>query len=307
MFLDRLRAMHIKVTEIMRLHGLAAASRSAATPAISRGELPLATCYVDDDAQVLVVGLAAESAADADRHRSIIERLTDGAPVRLTYVSVVRDGAPSKEEDARPLWGGVRMNSAGTMNVVIRQRDGSVQAIASSHVVGPGTEQKVGQAAAASTYGVVIKNPALGNRRSDSALTTITNHRIGGEPYKIWRAPDQAFTVDQFVISANTPVGLAVYMQGAETPNLQPGGILVKGVTVTDSRGTLVNQVYASYGARSGDSGAPVFYLAFEDGHVVYVGIHVGRVVEDDKAIAFYSPWEGVRDDLDLALDLIRR
>jgi len=303
MFLDLLHAMHVTVTEIMRLHGLAAAGSPTAAPAVSRDELPLATCHVDEEAKVLVVGLAAESAADAARHRPIVERLTGGAPVRLTYVRVVRDGAPSKKQDARPLWGGVRMNTDGTMNVVVRQQDGSVQVIASSHVVGPGTGQSVGQAATSSIYGRVITNPALGNRRSDSALTSITNRRINGEPYKIWSAPDEAFTVNDFVTSTNTPVGMAICMQGAQTPELQRGGILNRGVTVTDSRGTLVNQVYASYTAQGGDSGAPVFYLTFEDGHVVYVGIHVGRVIDDDKEVAFYSPWEGVRDDLDLVLD----
>ncbi|HWU88564.1 MAG TPA: hypothetical protein VN253_14880 [Kofleriaceae bacterium] len=304
MSLERLRAAHANLTEIMRLHGLAAAGTPASAPAVSRDDLPLATCHVDEAAEVLVVGLAAEAAADTARHVPLIEWLADGAPARLTYVRVVRDGAPSKKEDARPLWGGVRMSSSGTTNVVIRQHGGAVQVIASSHVVGPGIGQSVGQSATSSKYGEVIKNPSLGNRRSDSALTSITNRRIQGAPYQIWRAPDEAFTVKGFVTSADTPVGLAVWMQGAQTEALQGGGILRTNVTVTDSRGTLVNQVYASYAAQSGDSGAPVFYLTFEDGAVVYTGIHVGRIIENDQEISFYSPWEGVRDDLGLTLDL---
>ena len=100
MSLDRLRAAHANITQIMRLHGFAAAGTPASAPAVSRADLPLATCHVDEAAGVLVVGLAAESAADKDRHVKLVEWLADGAPTRLTYVRVVRDGAPSKKEDA---------------------------------------------------------------------------------------------------------------------------------------------------------------------------------------------------------------
>jgi hypothetical protein len=106
--------------------------------------------------------------------------------------------------------------------------------------------------------------------------------------------------VNDFAISSNTPVHLVVYMQGAMQDGLQSGRILQKGVTVTDARGTLTNQVYASYTAEGGDSGAPVFYTTEFDDYVVYVGIHAGRVIESGHTVAFYSPWEGIRDDLGL-------
>ena len=267
--------------------------------------LPLRTAYVDAESGVLVVGLDRAARADHHAHERAIRAIAGGADFEVRYVSVLRDACPDKKQDCRPLRGGVRMNGDATLNlVIIQQVNGgrSVQTLASSHAVGAGTGQSVGQAAKSSGYGKVIANPSLADRASDAALTDISNQRIEGSPYPIWRGPNVAdYIVNDFAISANTPENMVLYMQGAMQDDVQPGRLIQKGVTIIDSRGRLTNQVYAGYTATGGDSGAPVFYRTEFDGYVVYVGIHAGRVIEDGNTVAYYSPWEGIRDDLGLA------
>jgi hypothetical protein len=266
--------------------------------------LPLRTIYIDAESGRLVIGIDSAAEAARSQHERMLRSLLGVADFELRYVRVIRDACPDKKQDCRPLRGGVRMNGDATLNLVILQDVNGVatrQTIASGHAVGSGTGQTVGQAAKATTYGRVIVNPSLANRASDAALTDISNHRIDGHPYQIWRGPAAAdLIVNDFAISSSTPVHLVVYMQGAMQHDLQSGRILQKDVTVTDARGTLTNQVYASYTAEGGDSGAPVFYATEFGDYVVYVGIHAGRVIESGHTVAFYSPWEGIRHDLGL-------
>lgn len=294
------------ITEIMRRQSLDSSARLPADPAAAA--LPLRMVYVDEESGALVIGLAEEAKSAREAHERVVRSLAGDADVTIKYVGIVRDACPGKKQDCRPIRGGVRMNGDATLNLVVKQRvDGVevVQTITSSHAVGNGTGQKVGQSASTATYGQVIKNPPLAGRASDAALTNMSNRRIEGSPYSIWRGPDMAdFIVNDFAISANTPVNLVVYMQGAMAEEVARGKILQTGVTITDAHGTLTNQVCADYLAAGGDSGAPVFYLTDVDGYVVYVGIHAGRVIEDGDVMPFYSPWEGVRGDLEL--DLIR-
>lgn len=260
-------------------------------------ELPIAAVYIDRDNNQLVIGLSAGEEANRSRHEEQIERLLGDVPRRLTYVTVVRDDAPNKKQACRPLWGGVRVQSGATLSVVYDLRDGTMGTILSGHGTG-GVGTSVGQPGAPSPYGKVTINPPLTYRASDSALAVITNQRIQGQPNAIWIAPNQSITVSDYAISANTPLRLVIYMQGAQTDDLQRGFIYSKGVTVRDARGTLVNQVLGTYSAQGGDSGAPVFYLV--NNYAVYVGIHAGRMQMDQGMMPFYSPWEAIRSELNL-------
>ena len=261
-------------------------------------DLPLGMAYVDDEREELVVGLAGER--DREDAGRALRALLGDVPLRLSSVQVTRDDAPAKKEDCRPIWGGVRMNSGATIAVVYKLSDGPLGTILSSHAVGEGTGQTVGQAAITSAYGKVTINPSLKSRYSDSALAVITNTRIGGEPNKIWAAPNTAYTVNDYAISSNTPLRLVIYMQGAQTPELQRGVIWQKGVTIKDARGVLYDQVLATYSAQSGDSGAPIFYMTEYPGYVVFVGLHAGRIIEDETTYAYYSTWEAIRAELKL-------
>lgn len=262
--------------------------------------LPLAMAYIDDTSQELVVGLSGESAADRQNHLQALHWLLGDIPLRLTSVTITRDDAPSKKGACRPMWGGVRVNSDSTLAVVYNLGGGNLGAIVSSHAVGEGTGRIVGQPDTNSGFGRVTINPSLKSRESDSALATITNRLIPGEPNKIWAAPNTAYTVNDYAISANTPLRMVIYMQGAQTPDLQRGVIWQKGVTIQDSRGVLYNQVLATYSAQGGDSGAPIFYQTEYPGYVVFVGLHAGRVIEGSTTYAFYSTWEAIRKELQL-------
>lgn len=261
-------------------------------------DLPLGMTYVDDEREELVVGLAGEQ--DREHAGRALRALLGDVPLRLSSVQVTRDDAPAKKEACRPIWGGVRVNSDSTIAVVYKLGDGSLGTILSSHAVGEGTGQLVGQPGTTSAYGKVTINPSLKSRYSDSALAVITNARVGGEPNKIWAAPNTAYTVNDYAISANTPLRLVIYMQGAQTPELQRGVILQKGVTVRDARGVLYDQVLATYSAQGGDSGAPIFYMTEYPGYVVFVGLHAGRIIEGETTYAYYSTWEAIRAELKL-------
>lgn len=273
--------------------------------AVARGfDVPCSMLYVDEEERTLVVGLVPEAAADGPRHEADLrEILGEEIPFRLDYARVVRDAAPSKKQDCRPLWGGVRMNGDATLGVVYDLGQGELATILSSHAVGANgkTGQTVGQAAHTSPYGVVTVNPSLSYRASDSALARITNSRISGEPNRIWRSTDRAYAVVDYAISQNTPVRTVLYMQGAQSDDLRRGVLLEKRVTVADKRGTLTDQIVADYEAQGGDSGAPIFYMAGEEDYVVFVGVHAGRVETDDGTVRpYYSPWESIREELNL-------
>jgi hypothetical protein len=295
---------HQAITEIMRRQAAGLPGDGGLPPEHAAAALPLRVAYVEDETGRLVVGIDRAAQAGRAAHEQAVRAIAGDADLDIRYVGVARDACPDKKQDCRPLRGGVRMNGDATLNLVITQLVSGApvsQAITSSHAVGPGTGQSVGQSPKTTTYGAVIRNPSLANRASDAALTSITNQRITGSPYAIWRGAGVAdYIVNDFAISLNTPVGMTVCLQGAMQPGLQPGRLLEKNVTVTDQRGTLTGQVYAGYTAAGGDSGGPVFYLTEHDGYVVYAGIHAGRVIEDGREVAYYSPWEGVQADLQL-------
>lgn len=266
-------------------------------------DLPFAVIYVDDDDEELVVGFSLTSVDERKRHESELQEILMDIPFRIKYANVLRDNAPNKQQDCRPLWGGVKMNSDATLSVVYAGAENKPVTILSSHAIGNNgqTGQKVGQAASTAVYGVVTVNPSLEYRASDSALAKITNDRIHGEPNRIWSGPNTAFIVNDYAISSNTPEGLVLYMQGAKTDRLQRGALLRKGVTVTDARGTLTGQILSNYSAQGGDSGAPIFYMTDVSGYVVYIGIHGGRIEWDDgNFYPYYSPWESIRKELNL-------
>jgi hypothetical protein len=272
--------------------------------------LPLRTVYVDEESGGLIVGIDSATEAERTSHERTLNALLGGARFEVRYVTIMRDACPNKKEACRPLRGGIRVNSDNTLNLVILQRvSGQVrpQTIVSSHPFKDGIGQTVGQPNTQDgKYGEIISNPSLSHRASDAALTNISNSRTEASPYRIWRAPDSdGYIVNDFAVSDHTPFRLRVYMQGAMEPELRSGVLIQKGVTVTDKRGTLTNQVYATYPAYSGDSGAPVFYNTEFDDYVVYVGIHAGRIIEDGNEVSFYSPWEGIQGDL--ALNPVRK
>lgn len=281
---------------------------SDATDAVSATALPLRSAYVDEQSGRLVIGIDRVAESERATHERTLRTITGDADIEVHYVHVVRDACPNKKQECRPLRGGVRMNSDATLNLVIVQTEGgqrAVQTLVSGHAVGKAGAD-VGQPGSASPYGKVLLNPPLTNRRSDAALTSIRTGSRGIEnsPYTIWRGQDEAdYIVNDFAISDNTPEFLRVYMQGAMRDGLSEGRIERKNVTVSDSRGTLTGQIRASYEAVGGDSGAPVFYRTTHGQYVVYVGIHAGHVEETDGTTwSFYSPWEGIRDDLGLTL-----
>lgn len=297
--------VHQRITELMRQQAIGGTEEHSSLAAEHSPEaLPLRTSYVAEETGRLVVGIDVEAESDRAAHQRALRSLGGGSDIEVRYVQVLRDACPDKKQDCRPLRGGVRMNGDATLNLVITQNAGGqmlMQTIASSHAVHAGTGQKVGQAGLSSPHGEVTVNPSLVNRASDAALTNISNRRTEASPYAIWRGSGVAdYIVNDFAISNNTPEGTVVYLQGAMQPDLSRGRIEEKNVTIKDKYGTLTNQVYATYTADSGDSGGPVFYLTEYDHYVVYVGIHAGRVVDGDRTIAYYSPWEGIRADLGL-------
>jgi hypothetical protein len=303
-----LEKAHDFVSRHMAHHGLRGRQAEPDAEEVATGRLseellrlPLASCRIDPETERLVVGLDLDSAKQEREHRSILKAALGGTEVEVEYCRILRDNAPSKTAACRPIWGGVRMNTTGTVNLPLFDATGQPGTILSGHVVGP-PGAAVGQPAQTDTYGQVTVNPPLGNRWSDSAFARVTNHRIQITVDVIWAVPDFAYRVIAKANSGSTEAGLTVYMQGAHTVPLSEGVLLQRGVTITDARGTLQGQLLASYPAEGGDSGAPIFFPA---GHstqeVIYLGIHVGRIQNSNGSFtSFYSPWESIRAELGL-------
>lgn len=262
--------------------------------------LPLCLAYVDADSSRLVVGLDKTARGDTKVHQRIIRDIVGDLDLEVRYVAVERDACPHKKGDCRPIRGGVRQNTDGTLSIVILQAASGEKrpfTIVSSHVVGPGTGQVVGQPGTSSSYGVVTVNPSLKHRASDCALTSITNHRVEYRPYAIWAGKDdEAFEVTGF--SDAIGVGDEVRMQGAHSEDLATGRVTQTGVVIKDGRGTLTDQVLATYPAEGGDSGGPVFTVTEKSRTATYIGIHAGRAGNGDGLRAFFSRWAHVRAEL---------
>lgn len=264
--------------------------------------LPLRLVYVDRSAGALVVGLAKESEADSERHQERLRSIVGDLKVVVRYVTVTPDTCPDVTKDCRPIRGGVRVNSAGTLSIVILQNVNNPTpfTIISSHVVGVGIDRPVGQPTQAGLYGRVTVNPPLANRTSDAALANITNNRVTTLPYAIWAGPnDEYFTVVGF--DGNVAIGNEVLMQGAHSVALAEGAITDLGMTVRDHYGVLTGQALATYPAQGGDSGAPVFSINESNNTAIYHGIHAGRVQLDDRSWrSYFSTWDNIARELNI-------
>jgi len=308
---EGLQSKHALITTIMIRQGSEGSNYLPEEPTFDTSKiaeglsLPLIYSYVDPDGGHLVVGLDETTKDDAATHEQILGVLLGDTPITIEYGSIRMDAAPAKNQDARPLWGGVQMQaagSAGTLTLVV-SKGNTNHTILSSHVVGSGTGQVVGQLYTVSgKYGVVKENPPyISGRASDSALASIDQLTISGQVDKIWSAPNTAYKVVGKTNSGSIPTNIDVYLQGAFTQNISKGKVFKKGVTFKGELGTLLNQVLASYDSQEGDSGGPVMYFAPSSTTDVYfIGIHVGRMNSDGSNYAVFSPWEGIKSDLKL-------
>jgi hypothetical protein len=293
--MSRLHEDRDKITEIMIAQAQGEQGGLSA-------ELPLRVVYVDEAAQKLVIGLAEESSEHRARHLERILEIVGEVDLDLRYVKVQPHTCPTKVGDCRPIRSGVRVNTTGTLSMVgIHVVSGNREpfTIVSSHVVGAGTNQAVGQPAASALYGRVTVNPPLTNRSSDAALTNISNQRIEYLKYAVWAgANDEYFAVTGF--DGNVAVGDDIAMQGAHSSDLAEGQVTQLNVTVHDSFGVLTHQVYADYPAEGGDSGAPVLEINETDNSAVYVGIHCGRVIDTitHQETSYFSTWNHISAEL---------
>lgn len=279
----------------LRSHALAPALLDRAL------RLPLIGSYVDPEEGVVVVDIHEIASRDADRHQEVLRELLGDAELEVRYGRNDNESAPAKDKDARPLWGGVQMDTAtafGTLTLVVKKGDKD-RTLISSHVVGYRTTGvTVGQASVddGGTYGKVTDNPDVITRKSDSALASIDQNSITGQRNRIWKAKDTAFKVVAFADDSELKKGVKMCMQGAFTKPLSHGTILQTGVTsVRPGNTVLTDQVLASYDSTGGDSGGSVFLPGSGD-DVTFAGIHVGT----HTGGKIFSPWSGIESDLGL-------
>jgi hypothetical protein len=302
--MNELEAGHERITRFLAELGEAKAVALPGGPGPGQG-LPVRLVYVDEAAGKLVVGLAEDSRDDRISHLERLRSVVGAIDVDVRYVTVTRDACPSKTQECRPIRGGVKMNSAGTLSVVIEQGQHAPAryTIVSSHVVGAGVDRVVGQPMTNDTYGRVTVNPPLANRASDAALTNVTSRHVELLPYEIWAGPnDERFVVTGF--NGAVAVGNEVSMQGWKSPDLREGAVTAVNVTINDTKyGILRQQVLTDYPAETGDSGGPVLNINDTDNSAIYLGIHVGRIQQADLTErSFFSTWESIRNELGIAL-----
>lgn len=301
--MNELAAGREKITQIMveqsqAEHGDLPSGRNLAHEA---RELPLRVVYVDEAAQKLVIGLAEAAAEHSARHRDRLLSIVGDIDLELRYVKLESHACPNKKGECRPIRGGVRVNTTGTLSIVgIHLVNGGRQpfTIVSSHVVGAGVDRPVGQPGVNDLYGRVTVNPSLVSRSSDAALTNISNHRVDYHRYAVW-GPDE-FMLQITGFDGAVQVGDLVAMQGAHSADLAEGEVTQLNVTVQDTFGTLTHQVYASYPAEGGDSGAPVLNLDLDNSAAVYNGIHCGRVrdIGTGQETSYFSTWNHISAEL---------
>ena len=236
---------------------------------------------------------------------------------------------PGTAEQA--LRGGLSLGCAGMLCLVYSFGRGQRAAIVSSHTIGPATGAKIfgpEQSSASKraarditnevgrpvgrpsvetvseVVAVVTTNPALHVRASDSALALLTNRHFSGRDHSIWQASGREYHVTSYVSSIETPLETKVAMQsmGSKGRSVTTRGcIRHKQCTLRDAWGTLTDQVLADYEAHPGGSGAPIFIARRGADEVGFVGIHVGRIVEESgRSFSFYSAWEAVKLELQL-------
>lgn len=272
-------------------------------------KIPFALSYVDPLSNKLVVGIDRDAPLPKIVYEQKIKNLVGEIPVEIVSGKFIRDACTSQTSVCVPRVGGIKVTSTsgsvplGTMTYVTSQSpSGTIGFVMSSHVAGSGTGQRVGQPDTSNLIGTVTTNPSLSNRPSDSAFVRLDS----GVQYtldKIWKTSTTDFSITGKAPSSSTPINSFVRMQGYVS-GLQTGQIVAKGVTASDSFGTLTNQVKVTYNSQAGDSGAPVFSGTGETSVTLY-GIHVGKFCTVTtvpcpaiNTITVYSPWEGIQSDL---------
>jgi hypothetical protein len=264
-------------------------------------QLPLTGCHVDHKERQLVITMAEAEQANSAEHERLLRQVLGDISYQINYTTHRDHAAPAKDKAARPLWGGVEMDSPsaiGTLTLVVR-KSGVDYTLVSAHVVGVGnTGQVVGQPdTTTGKYGTVTLNPKGPDRASDSALASIDQNKITGQVDCIWRAADAYFEVTDKAKTSDLTVGTKVYMQGASSTDLGEGRITATNVTSKRPSGlVLTGQIAASYPAIPGDSGGPVFLAGARQAEVTFAGIEVGSHGDGE----LFSPWEGIKSDLDL-------
>lgn len=272
-------------------------------------KIPFALSYVDPLSNKLVVGIDRDSPLPKKVYEQKIRDLIGDVPVEIVSGKFIREVCTSQTSICVSRVGGVKVTSTsgstplGTMTYVTSMSPGpTIGFVMSSHVAGSGTGQRVGQPDTSNLIGMVTKNPSLSNRPSDSAFVTLDSE-VQYTLDKIWKTSTTNFSITGKAPSSSTPVNSFVRMQGYAS-GLQTGQIVAKGVTVSDSLGTLTNQVKVTYNSQTGDSGAPVFSGTGETS-VTLFGIHVGKFCTVTtvpcpaiNTITVYSPWEGIQSDL---------
>ncbi len=297
--MQKIQAAHDKLTQKM-------ANRDTA-------DIPLVLSWPDTVNQTLIVGIDSDAPLPKAVYTDRLKSIVGDVPMKISFGKLVRDACNTKTSNCSPLWGGIQVQSSspfgstGTLTLPTTNTAGKVGFIISGHIAGNGvTGQTIGQATTARIVGTVITNPILTNRVSDSAFV----ERSAGilTESKIWKSSTSAFNVIGKTPSSSTPIGATVLMQGITSAGVRSGSIQGKGLTVSDSLGTLRNQVAASYSSQAGDSGAPIFAGGAVD--VNFYGIHVARWCINEPGnphppctnpadeTAIYSPWEGIQSEL---------
>lgn len=276
----------------------------------SIAKIPFTISYVDTLTNKLVIGIDSDAPLPKVVYEKKIRNIVGDIPIDIFYGKVTRDSCTTNQQSVcMPRIGGIKVTSTtgptpvGTSTYVTSRSPGPVIGfVMSSHVAGSGTGQTVGQPLTSNPIGTVTTNPSLSNRASDSAFVTLN----GGVSYTlnaIYKTSTTNFSIIGKAPSSSTPVNSFVRMDGAYS-GTQTGQITAKGVTVSDTTGTLTNQVTVTYTSQAGDSGGPVFSPT-ETTNVTLYGIHVGKfctvTTVPCPAInlrTFYSPWEGIQSDL---------
>jgi len=321
--LEKLLESNNKIIQYMQSQNLTSfESGSSLIP--NKDNMSISLSFVDQTSNELVIGLDPKSTGTSDEYLQKIKQIINNdIAIKLQKIKVFRETC-TDVDDCDQGMGGIGVGpgtpqNTGTFTIPFVTTAGNVGFVMSGHVAGNGqTGQDIEHSG--TIIGTVLTNPSLSNRTSDSAfvesestldlIMKIFNHNN----------PSSHYDVIDVKTSSQTNVSDPVYRSGiAEGERL--GGIGAKGVTVTDSIGTLTNQVITT-GTISdvGDSGGPYFSPPVNN-NVIFYGLHVGWVcvldfdydnpdlsiteksectLEGGLVSSFYSPWESIQDELNL-------